>query len=100
MVLSSSSSSSSSSRHLLGSGTNFTVRYNIYFPVSSGWSFEKITVGLDLISANRFLSKTISAAFPALGFTVVKIPVGAYNSIVFICLFIYLFVCLFLNLFF
>ena len=90
-----SSPSTSSYQHLLVSGTNFTVRYNVYFPASSGWSIEKITVGLDLISANRFLSNSISAACPALGVTLMKIPVGAYNSVDDLFLFIYLFVYLF-----
>ena len=80
MVLFSPSCSSSSSYHLLLASTNFTVRYNVYFPASSGWSLEKIIAGLDLISTNHVLSNAISSALPALGVIAVNIPIGAYDS--------------------
>ena len=80
VVLFSPSCSSSSSYHLLLASTNFTVRYNVYFPASSGWSLEKIIAGLDLISTNHVLSNAISSGLPTLGVIAVNIPIGAYNS--------------------
>ena len=80
VVLFSPSCSSSSSYHILLASTNFTVRYNVYFPASSGWSLEKIIAGLDLISTNHVLSNAISRALPALGVIAVNIPIGAYDS--------------------